>query len=118
MNLTMKNHTWELVSLSLGKSFITLKWVFKLKEFVDNQLNIHKACLLARGFKQIKRLDYTKNFLLVIKWGMLWIIVALVVKHNWPMFHLSMRKQPFSMVIYVKKSYDPTTRLHFGKTRR
>jgi hypothetical protein len=90
MNLVANNHTRELVSLSLGTTFITLKWVCKLKEFFDNQLKIHKACLLARRFKQIKGLDYTKNFLLVIKSGMLWIIVALVVKHNWPMFHLSM----------------------------
>ena len=47
-----KNHTWDLVSLPLGKKTIGCKWVFKVKLRADGTLERFKARLVAKGYTQ------------------------------------------------------------------
>ena len=45
-----KNHTWDLVTLSLGKSVVGCKWIYKIKTHFDESIQGYKACLVAKGF--------------------------------------------------------------------
>ena len=45
-----ENGTWELVSLSPGKSLVGCPWLFTVKYFPDGTVESYKACLIAKGY--------------------------------------------------------------------
>ncbi|KAH9293226.1 hypothetical protein KI387_041571, partial [Taxus chinensis] len=63
----MKNQTWELVDLPIGKKPIGCKWVFKTKYKVDRSIDKHKACLVAKGYAQKEGIDYEETFAPTVK---------------------------------------------------
>lgn len=46
----IRNDTWELVDLPLGKKTIGYKWAFKSKFKDDGILDNHKACLVVKEY--------------------------------------------------------------------
>ena len=62
MELLHKNNVWEVVKLPKGRKAVGSKWVFKLKVGPDRMVHRHKACLVAQGFSQKYRLDWTRCF--------------------------------------------------------
>ncbi len=65
------------MELPLGKQPITTKWVFKIKCQANGALDKFKMRLVARGFEYQKGIDYEEAFILVIKWGTIYLMVAL-----------------------------------------
>jgi len=49
-NSLMANNTWTLVPLHVGRKPISCKWVFKIKQGVNGEVERYKARLVARGF--------------------------------------------------------------------
>jgi hypothetical protein len=45
----IKNHTWDLTSLSPGKKLIPCKWMYKVKYKENGILEKYKAWLVAKG---------------------------------------------------------------------
>ena len=45
-----KNHTWDLVTLPLGKSVVGCKWIYTIKTHFDGSIECYKSCLIAKGF--------------------------------------------------------------------
>src|SRR5437016_1650979 len=56
------NQVWNLVDLPDGVKAIECKWVFKKRTYVDGNVHIHKAQLVAKGFRQIQGVDYDETF--------------------------------------------------------
>jgi hypothetical protein len=54
----MKNDAWDIVSRSEGKSVVTSKWIYKTKHPIDGSVGKYKARFVARGFSQVKGIDY------------------------------------------------------------
>ena len=52
MRSIYQNQTWTLSRLPPGKSAITTKWVYKVKQDADGNIIRHKARLVARGNEQ------------------------------------------------------------------
>jgi hypothetical protein len=76
-NSLMANNTWTLVPLPPGRKPVSCKWVFKIKQGVNGEVECYKARLVARGFTQTYRVDYNKNFALVAKFTSIRCILAL-----------------------------------------
>ncbi len=48
----MTNNTWTLVPLPTGRKPVSCKWVFKIKQGANGEVECYKARLMARGFTQ------------------------------------------------------------------
>ena len=78
----MYNHTWELVDLPPGAKIIGCKWIFKRKLKQDGFIEKYKAHLVAKGFKQMKNVDYFDTFAPVTRITSIRVLIALASIHN------------------------------------
>jgi hypothetical protein len=76
-NSLMANNTWTLVPLHVGRKPISCKWVFKIKQGVNGEVERYKARLVARGFTQTYGVDYNETFAPVAKFTSIRCILAL-----------------------------------------
>ena len=56
------NQVWNLVDLPNGARTIECKWIFKKKTDMDGNVQIHKARLVTKGFRQVQGIDYNETF--------------------------------------------------------
>jgi hypothetical protein len=73
----MANNTWTLVTLLVGGKLISCKWVFKIKQGVNGEVECYKAKLVATGFTQTYKVDYNETFAPVSKFTSIRCILAL-----------------------------------------
>jgi hypothetical protein len=76
-NSLMVNNTWTLVPLPLGRKLVSCKWVFKIKQGVNGEVERYKARLVVRGFTQTYGVDYNETFAPVAKFTSIRCILAL-----------------------------------------
>ena len=62
-NFIMKNDVWEVVMRPEEKSFVTSKWLYKIKHVVDGSIEKYKTRFVARRFSQIEGVEYKAQFL-------------------------------------------------------
>jgi hypothetical protein len=73
----MTNNAWTLVPLPAGRKPVFCKWVFKIKQGANGEVERYKARLVARGFTQTYGMDYNKTFAPVAKFTSIHCILAL-----------------------------------------
>ena len=78
MDSLVKNQTWDLVKLPVGKRALQNKWVYRLKE-EDGGKKRYKARLVVKGFAQKKGIDFDEIFSPVVKMTSIRTILSLVV---------------------------------------
>ena len=67
MNSLQENHTYDLVSLPMGRKALKCKGFFKLKTHDNSSNPKYKARLDVKGFGQKKGIDFDEIFSLVVK---------------------------------------------------
>jgi hypothetical protein len=78
-----RNDTWHLVPADLAQNIIDCKWVFKVKQRADGNIDRYKARLVAKGFKQRYGLNYEDTFSHVVKMATIGIILSITVTNGW-----------------------------------
>ena len=73
------NHTWQITTLSPEKTTIGYHWVYKIKHKSDGSIDRYKACLVAKGYTQLKGHDFIDTFALVSKLTTLCLILVLLL---------------------------------------
>ena len=63
----LRNKTWFLFPLPLGKNLVGCKWVYKTKFTIGGHIEKYKDRLVVKGFNQLEGIDYNETFLLVLK---------------------------------------------------
>ena len=86
LNALSKNHTWDLVTLPLGKSVVGCKWIYKIKTHSDGYIERYKACLVAKGFTQEYGIDYKEIFAPVTQISSVRALLAIAVASKWDLF--------------------------------
>lgn len=80
---SIRNMTWSLVVLPSGRRAIGCKWVFKVKENLDETISKYKAPLVAKGSHQIVGFDFIETFSLVVKSTTIRIVLTIAVIREW-----------------------------------
>jgi hypothetical protein len=75
----LKNDTWHLVPPKAGENIINCKWVYKIKQKSNGSVDMYKACLVAKGFKQRYEIDYEDTFSPVVKVATIRIVLSIAV---------------------------------------
>jgi hypothetical protein len=83
--------TWVLTKFMKGMRVIKTKWVFKLKFDAAGDYEKHKARLVARGFSQIKGVNFDDTHAPVVRLASLRIIIALASHKNMRLWHIDIK---------------------------
>ena len=86
-----KNHTWDLVTLPLGKSVVDCKWIYKIKTHFDGSIECYKSCLVAKGFTREYEIDYEETFALVARISFVHALLAIVAASKWDIFQMDVK---------------------------
>ncbi|CAL1401437.1 unnamed protein product [Linum trigynum] len=84
----IKNQTWDVVNLPIGKKPIGNKWVYKTKFESDGSLDRLRARLVAKGNSQQEGVDFQDTFALVIKMTTVRTFLAIASMRNWHIHQL------------------------------
>ena len=76
-NSILSNDVWEVVLRPQGKSWVTSKWIYKVKFSVDDSVEKCKARFMARGFSQKEGINYDETFALVARYNSIRVIIPL-----------------------------------------
>ena len=91
LNALSKNHTWDLVTLPLGKSVVGYKWIYKIKTRSDGSIERQKARLVAKSFTQEYKIDYEETFALVARISSVRALLAVVAARKWDIFQMDVK---------------------------
>lgn len=84
----MRNGTWSLVSLPQGRRPIGCKWLLKTKRNSDGSINKLKLRLVAQGFLQRERFNFTDRFSHVVKPTTIRTILSITFAKGWHLHKL------------------------------
>ena len=81
MDSLLRNQTWELTKLPVGKKVLHNKWVYRIKNEHDGSKR-YKARLVVKGFQQKKGTDYLEIFSPVVKMSTIRLVLGMVAAEN------------------------------------
>jgi hypothetical protein len=87
----MNNKTWRLVPPQIGNSVIDCRWIYKIKHKSDGTIDIYKARLVTKGFKQRYGIDYEDTFSPVVKIANVCLVLALSISRGWSLRQLDVK---------------------------
>ena len=78
---SLKEHgVWDLVKLPEGRKTVGCKWIFKVKQDADGNVDRYKARLVAQGFSQKEGEDYDETFSPVVRFESIRTVIALAAQ--------------------------------------
>eukprot|EP00253_Pinus_taeda_P006891 PITA_06891 len=95
----VRNSAWEIVPRPEGKSVVGLRWIYNVKQEADGSVEKYKARFVARGFSQIKGIDYEETFALVARYSSIRMILALSTQMGWHIHQMDVKTTFLSGVI-------------------
>ena len=107
LNALSKNHTWDLVTLSLRKSVVSCKWIYKTKTRFDGSTKCYKACPLAKGFTQEYEIDYEMTFAPITQILFVCALLVVATASKWELFQMDVKNAFFKGNLSEKVYMQP-----------
>ncbi len=80
-----------MTTLPPNKHVMNFKWVFKIKTKANGSIDSSRAHLVAWGFTQILKVEFTDTFSPVVKSNSIWILLALATQYNLEIHQLDVK---------------------------
>ena len=119
MHSLTRNKTWNLVEKPIDHRIVTCKWVIQIKYHPQGQVVRFKARLVARGFTQVPRIDFTGTFSSTLRITSIRLLVAITVAQKLELHHLDVQTAFLNgdLEEEVYRRNPPTFRYTISKTR-
>jgi hypothetical protein len=70
---------------------VVSRWIYKVKQAVDGNVEKYKARFVARGFSQIEGIDYDETFAPVARYSSIRSILALSAQMGWRIHQMDVK---------------------------
>ena len=90
-NSIMNNDVWEVVPRAKGKSVVTSRWLYKLKNVTDGSIEKYKARFVAQGFSQVEGVDYDETFAPIARYTSIRTIIAIASEMGWRIHQMDVK---------------------------
>eukprot|EP00253_Pinus_taeda_P013990 PITA_13990 len=87
----VQNSVWDVVPRPENKSVVSSCWLYKVKQAADGSVEKHKARFVARGFSQVKGIDYDETFALVARYSSIILMLALSAQMGWKIHQMDVK---------------------------
>ena len=87
----MKNKTWSLVPLLIGKDLVGCKWFYKTKFTAKGQIEKYKSRLVAKGFNQLEGIDYNETFSPIAQMNNIRTILSIASSYKWEIHQIDVK---------------------------
>jgi hypothetical protein len=84
IGMMVQLEVWEEVPESDGQDILTCRWVFALKRDQEGDITKFKAQIVAQGFKQVHRKNFSETFTPTPTFLSLRLLLAMASQHGWP----------------------------------
>ncbi|KAL9262013.1 Retrovirus-related Pol polyprotein from transposon RE1-like protein [Drosera capensis] len=91
LHFLSKTRTWDRFHLSVEKSLVGCKWVYKIKTRSDGSVERYKTRLVARGFTQEYDIDYKETFAPVTRITSVRSLLAVATVRHWDLFQMDVK---------------------------
>lgn len=91
MESMSQNKVWTLVDLPDGVKPIECKWIFKKKIYMDGNIQIYKAGLVAKGYKQVHGIDYDETYSPVAMLKSIRILLATAAHYDYEIWQMDVK---------------------------
>lgn len=95
-----RNNTWKIVPKTRDLKEIQSKWLFKVKYDAAGKIDRFKARIVAKGFSQVKGVDYGEIYAPVVRMDSIRLLFSLCAQYN-----------------LVYKQFDITTAFLYGEIK-
>ncbi len=104
----MKRRTFQIVSLSYDQKAIDDKWVFKLKENLDESITRYKVKWVVKSYRQIKNRNFDETYISIVKSNTFRMMLAIVSVLNYQIKQFDIKTiflyDQINRMIYIDQS--------------
>ena len=87
----MKSDVWDVVPRPKGKSFVTSKWIYKIKHTANGSIEKYKEIFVARGFSQKEGIDYEETVAPVDRYTSIRSVLSLATVMKWKIHQMDVK---------------------------
>jgi hypothetical protein len=91
-----RNQTWKLVDVPKDNDVISVKRIYKTKQYVEGNVQTSKERLVARGFTQQPRIDFNETFAPVVHMDIVGTMLSIVTQYKWSVYHMDVKSTFFN----------------------
>jgi hypothetical protein len=106
LNNFTKNEVWHLVPCP-NQNVVGIKWVFRNKQDEHGVVTRNKAWLVAKGYSQVKGLDFDETYAPVARLESIRILLAYATYHGFKLYQMDVKSAflnvPIKEEIYVEQ---------------
>jgi hypothetical protein len=109
LNNFKRNEVWSLIERP-KQNVVGTKWVFRNKQDEHGVVTKNKTRLVAKGYSQVKRLDFDETFASVARLESIHMLLAYATEHGFKLYQMDIKSAfingPIKEEVYVEKPPD------------
>jgi hypothetical protein len=106
LNNFKRNQVWSLVERP-KQNIVCTKWVFRNKQVEHGVVTRNKVRLVAKGYSQVKYLDFDETFAPIVRLESIHILLAYAIHHNFNLYQMNVKSAflngPIKKEVYVEQ---------------